>query len=927
MGQFTNNTPAAGSYVTVGNVTLTVTSTINGRNQCFCDKNSNPTTSVYNYNKGNVNSEVLSCQVNMSSAGTWYYKWASDYGSPSSIGPFAINVVAAPGKATTPTPANNATGIGLTQQLSFVRPGTAINADVWFKAGAAAWQQLASKTTATTINPGNLTGSTTYQWRVDTYNQAGTMQTGDTWTFQTLTPPSKATGPTPADQATEVPIAQVLSFTRPSNATSVDIWFGTPGALTKVVSNTTATTYDPVIIASTTYQWRIDTINAAGTTTGDTWQFITVTPPAAVSTPTPTSGLNGVARNQDISWAAGARATSYRVYFSTVQADVASKAAGALQVPDITTTTWDTGLLGINTAYYWRVVSINEAGTTDGPVWVFTTGTPVLSDPVVKNYKKRLCALANNKFWCSDNSVPTAILGFTVNPGGSYALDTTKPCTMLEAYQKIYIINDGKYFVVDFSNTKLVSQTAFDYASNYVPERGALLTQASSGACMVLDFVDTANKAVYGFVTNGTFVNNAACSSTDSAGHQTNFTTLASNGVVTPFSGTAPNVQPYPHIYRWTPYPNRLGSTGQEYGIMPVHSSIMRMYRGRCVLAGDKTAPHQWYMSEQGNFYNWAYGSEDEQAPVAGTDTDIGKIGDIIRAVVPYSDDYCLFGCSGSLWLLRGDPAVSASLDSLSYVVGVFSDTSWCFDDAGNLYVLNANGIYTIGRGGSQPVSLTDKVVPNFMVDFPVDDAIHQVCMAYDKIRNGILITKTSDTENQNFWLDLRTGGFFPELYPATIGTTSLCYYDALVASYRMLHLGGKDGYIRVPDDGAKSDDLVSSLQPIATEMIVGPLPMSKTGSIEAIMLRMNITPAGGTDQVNYQVFTGKTAEEIVQAIEAATPKSRISGIVANALKIARPRARGTYFAIRFYSDGTAAHVWAIDNLSGDFTSLGTVGM
>jgi hypothetical protein len=192
-------------------------------------------------------------------------------------------------------------------------------------------------------------------------------------------------------------------------------------------------------------------------------------------------------------------------------------------------------------------------------------------------------------------------------------------------------------------------------------------------------------------------------------------------------------------------------------------------------------------------------------------------------------------------------------------------------------------------------------------------------------VRAGILITKTSETENLNYWLDLRNGGFFPEVYPNTVGTTALHYYDAMVASYRMMHLGGKDGYIRVLDDNAQTDDVITSLTPISAEMIIGPMPLSKTGAVESLMVRLNVTPASGTDQVNYQIFTGNTAEEIIKAVEATLPVSRISGIIGKVLRIFRPRARGAYFAIRFYSDGAAAHVWAIDNISGDFIPLGSV--
>jgi len=903
------NTPADGAKFTSGDsVAFSITTTANGNISLYCDTAADPATVIHTWSKGNVNQETLTYSKVFSTTGTYYWDVHGSYvTNPPSPRSFTVYAVAP--KTTTPTPTNNSTQRPLNQQLTFVRPSGAVKADVWLKAGSGAWNKIASVTTALTVNPGTLTGNTTYQWRVDTYNGADRLTTGDTWQFSTLTNPTKATNPSPANGSTQRPLGQVLSWTRPSSATSCDVWFGPSGNMTKVLSATTATTYDPPsLVHSTVYQWRIDTKNAAGTTTGDVWQFTTVTPPAAPTTPTPANGATDVARNQDISWNACARATSYRVYFSTSLAAVEQKQSSALQSPDVTTTSWDTGLLGVNVTYYWRIIAINEAGSVDGPVWNFITGTPVIADPVIRNYKKRLCALAANaanpnRFYYSNDNVPPTMSYVTLS-----ALDTTKPCAMLEAFQKVYIVNNGNYFVVDFCNTALGGIT-WNYTTNYRPERGSILYQGS--AAMVVDCVYTST--VYGFVTNGTFVTGQAVTGNDSSGRATSFT---------PTTVTNPGAAPL--VYPWKPYPNRLSASGNEYGLMPIYASIIRMYRGRCVLAGDKNAPHQWYMSEQGNFYNWAYGSEDQKAPVAGTDTDIGKIGDIIRAVIPYSDDFCIFGCSQTSWLLRGDPAVSASLDNISYVIGIFSDTSWCFDDKSNLYILNPNGIYMLPQGIGVPVCLTENIIPNFGEDFAVDESIHQICMGYDRIRHGILITKTTDGSNQNYWLDLRNSGFFPEEYPAAVGATSLHYYDAMMASYRLLHVGCKDGYIRAFDDGQKADDIISGFAPIAAEMVIGPLPLSKTGSVEGLLVRLNITPADGTDQVLYQIFTAKTAEQVIKAVETAIPSARINGIVANLLKITRPRARGAYFAIRFYSDGQVS-TWAVDNLSGEFIGLGMV--
>jgi hypothetical protein len=89
------------------------------------------------------------------------------------------------------------------------------------------------------------------------------------------TPPGQASSPSPADSATDVSIDADLSWTAGSGSTSSDVYFGTtsPGSFQ---GNQTATTFDPGTMANdTTYYWRIDEINEAGTTTGVVWSFTT----------------------------------------------------------------------------------------------------------------------------------------------------------------------------------------------------------------------------------------------------------------------------------------------------------------------------------------------------------------------------------------------------------------------------------------------------------------------------------------------------------------------------------------------------------------------------------------------------------------------------------------------------------------------------
>jgi hypothetical protein len=182
------------------------------------------------------------------------------------------------------------------------------------------------------------------------------------------TPPGQASSPSPADSATDVSINADLSWSAGSGATSRDVYFGTtsPGSFQ---GNQTATTFDPGSMAyDTTYYWRIDEVNAEGTTTGNVWSFATeqeLLPPGQATNPSPADSATDVDIDADLSWTAGSGSTSSDVYFGTTS-------PGAFQ-GNQTATTFDPGTMANDTTYYWRIDEINTEGTTTGAVWSFTT--------------------------------------------------------------------------------------------------------------------------------------------------------------------------------------------------------------------------------------------------------------------------------------------------------------------------------------------------------------------------------------------------------------------------------------------------------------------------------------------------------------------------------------------------------------------------
>lgn len=92
------------------------------------------------------------------------------------------------------------------------------------------------------------------------------------------TPPAKAASPSPSNGAGAVSTSTSLSWGSAAGATSYDVYFGTDSTpdAGELVGNPSGTSFNPGTLAnSTTYYWRVDSKNSAGTTTGDVWSFDT----------------------------------------------------------------------------------------------------------------------------------------------------------------------------------------------------------------------------------------------------------------------------------------------------------------------------------------------------------------------------------------------------------------------------------------------------------------------------------------------------------------------------------------------------------------------------------------------------------------------------------------------------------------------------
>ena len=313
-------------------------------------------------------------------AGGTFYLAVSGYSSLGN-GHYTVSVefVPMPSKPTTPGPGDGATLVSTAATLSWANGGGATSYNVYFGTDSAltASGDFKGNQTSLSYNPGTLSYSTKYYWRVDAVNSVGTSP-GDTWIFYTAPPaPNYSYHPTPEDTAIGVLINCTLSWVNGGGATSYNVYFGTDSALTASgdsKGNQTSLSYTPATLSyATTYYWRIDAVNSGGTTIGYSWSFTTQTAPPI--NPSPANGATGLSITPTLSWVnGGGEVTYYNVYLGT---DSALTATGDSQGNQMGLS-YNPGTLSYSTTYYWRIDAVDGKWTTQGYTWSFTTQPPPL---------------------------------------------------------------------------------------------------------------------------------------------------------------------------------------------------------------------------------------------------------------------------------------------------------------------------------------------------------------------------------------------------------------------------------------------------------------------------------------------------------------------------------------------------------------------
>jgi len=196
--------------------------------------------------------------------------------------------------------------------------------------------------------------------------------------------PVIATNPYPEDGVLHADTWVSMGWTAGSTAASHDVYFsdnfddvndGTGDAfrgnvtLIYFVAGFPGYPYPDGLVPGTTYYWRIDEVEADGTTKhkGDVWSFMV--PPKTAYYPEPADSAEFVDLNIMLNWTAGFGAKLHYIVFGEDFDEVSNADAGIPNGP----ANYTPGPLMLAKTYYWRVDEFDGFETYKGDVWSFTT--------------------------------------------------------------------------------------------------------------------------------------------------------------------------------------------------------------------------------------------------------------------------------------------------------------------------------------------------------------------------------------------------------------------------------------------------------------------------------------------------------------------------------------------------------------------------
>lgn len=326
--------------------------------------------------------------------------------------------------------------------------------------------------------------------------------------------------------------------------------------------------------------------------------------------------------------------------------------------------------------------------------------------------------------------------------------------------------------------------------------------------------------------------------------------------------------------YRYyDPADNSVRTWVASAGTLPVDGAgntprLICTWRGRTVLSGLIGDPQNWFMSKVADPTNFDYSplSTSPQDAIAGNNSPLGFIGDVVTALVPYSDDVLIFGGDHTIYMMQGDPMAGGQIDLVSDAIGMAWGIPWCKDPYGTVYfVSNRTGIYTLVPG-QQPQRISQAIEQILQ---QVDTGSNAIRLLWDDRVQGLHVFITPLTAPGaaiHFFWEQRAGAWWIDVFQnVKHNPLCCCTLDGNLPGDRVPLIGSWDGYVRTFSLTATTDDST----PINSTVVIGPI---LTKDLDELLLKDIQGVLGqASGQVTYKVYVGATAELALASDPVAT--------------------------------------------------------
>jgi len=361
---------------------------------------------------------------------------------------------------------------------------------------------------------------------------------------------------------------------------------------------------------------------------------------------------------------------------------------------------------------------------------------------------------------------------------------------------------------------------------------------------------------------------------------------------------------------RYNPRDNTMATWTAAAGTLPTDAlgntaRQICLWNGRIVLSGLPRDDRNWFMSAQDDAEDFEYGAANMAATdaVAGNNGPLGKVGDTITTLIPFTNDILIFGGDHTIYALRGDPLFGGKLDLLTDLIGMPFGAPWCKDPAGNLYFFSVPaGVYRMSRD-AMPVPISTSIYP-LLRDLDLTGST--IRLLWDDAYQGLHVFVTPQTEGPttHFFWEARGSGAWTTTVLADTAYSPLCvhtYEDPARPGQSGL-IGSFDGYVRSFSPTSGTDDGMA----IESDVWLGPLQ-------EIMLSKLQAQLGEGSGPVTWAVHEGSTAEE---ALSTSSYRNGVWTSGRNLQNSVRVANHALYVRL------TATNYWSMESVTGRMMPL-----